>query len=121
MSITYEVDEEANVIYVKAIGKIAGEDLIRYQKELMSDPRIKPDFRLLFDASAAEVEGITHETILAFVELDKEFRAICPEKRTAIVVRDKQAFELAEEFEKHAQSRAGVFINIDVARIWLGI
>jgi hypothetical protein len=121
MPITFEVDEQANFVDVKATGVVTEEDLLQYQTTLMADPRIRPGLRVLFDASTAQPGGLTPEAIQIIASLDRKLRQTCPADKSAIVVRDKWAAELAHEFEKNTETDAVVFFNLDVAKTWLGI
>jgi hypothetical protein len=121
MPITFEVDEQANFVDVKATGVVTEEDLLQYQTTLMADPRIRPGLRVLFDARTAQPGGLTPEAVRIIASLDRKLRETCPTNKSAIVVRDKQAAELAHEFETNTETNAIVFFNLDVARTWLGV
>jgi predicted DNA-binding transcriptional regulator YafY len=87
----------------------------------MADPRIRPGLRVLFDARTAQPAGLTPDAIHIIASLDRKLRETCPVHKSAIVVRDKQAAELAHEFEKNTETNAVVFFNLDVAKTWLGL
>ena len=54
MPIKYEVRNDGNLVFSVATGPIGEADLLDYQTALLSDPRVKPGFDELFDATAAQ-------------------------------------------------------------------
>ena len=120
MPVTYEVRNGGTFVYTKAYGEIGEEDLLEYQVALLGDPRTKPGFCELFDASTAQAAGVSEATLKKMAEVDQEHAEKLEGGKCAVVIR--HGFELAKLFESF-QARpynVMVFFNLDVARTWLG-
>ncbi len=120
MPITYEVDEDQNFAYVTVSGKVTEDDLIEHASRFLTDPRVKPGFRELFDARAATPEDLTASLVEVLLQLDHEHHEKTVGSRTALVVPLGPEAELADAFENEAEGNVIVFFNVDVAKTWLG-
>jgi hypothetical protein len=121
MSITYDVDETHNVVYATVLGTANAADFLAYAQQFLADPRIKPGYRELLDATAAQVGDITPDLFDRIVALDRERPEMLPGSRTAIVVPSVEGFDLARQYERKAQLSVIVFTSLDVAKTWLGL
>ncbi len=121
MPISYVVDEERNVVYATVRDTANAEDFLDYARQFLADPRIKPGYRELVDATAARVGDITPELFDRIVELDRQRPELLPGSRTAIVVPSVEGFDLARQYERKAQMSVIVFTSLDVAKTWLGL
>ncbi len=120
MPIVYEVREGGTFVSTRATGEVTNQDLLDYQAAVLSDPRVRPGFDELFNATAAFEAGLSEEAIEQMIEVDREHVDKLRRGKCAIVVRS--GFELAKHFE---QTHGGphnvvVFYNLDVALVWLG-
>lgn len=120
MPISFEVDKSGNLVHSVATGRVNEADLLGYQATLLADPRLKPGFDELFDATRAHGSGLSESVLEKMVETDLEHAEKLRGGKCAIVVRN--GFEWAERF---AQLHEGphnvmVFFNLEVAWAWLG-
>ena len=120
MPIRYEVRNDGKLVHSVAAGPVGEADLLDYQTALLSDPRIKPGFNELFDATLAREAGLTEAVLTTMIEADLSHADKLRGGKCAIVIWD--GFEWAERFV-HAHkgpNEVMVFINMDVARTWIG-
>lgn len=121
MPIQYEVDEARNVIQASARGTLGDADFLDYAHRLMADSRIRPGYRELVDLTAAVKGDISQELFELIAAIDRQRPDRHAGSRTAIVVPDSEAFQLASTYAIKAQAPVIVFSNLSVARTWLGI
>jgi len=62
MPITYDVDEEQNLVLVKVSGEFTDEIVLQFERDFIADRRVKPGFRALFDARAVQVGELSYFT-----------------------------------------------------------
>jgi hypothetical protein len=120
MPISYDVDEDRNFAYVTVSGKITEDELISHASRFLSDPRIKPGYRELFDARGAATTDLSLDMIQEILELDRAHPDKLTGSRTALVIPPGPAVALAEAFERQSESTVIIFTNLDVAITWLG-
>jgi len=120
MPITYEVRDGGAFVYIRVQGQVSEADLLGYQESLLSDPRVRPGFDSLFDATMALGAGLSKATIERMIDVDRAHADMLGRGKGAIVVRSD--IELAEYFETlHSGPRSVMlFHNVDVALLWLG-
>jgi hypothetical protein len=121
MPITYEVDEAQNIVYATVRGTVDAENFLDYVRQFHADARIRPGYRELVDATAAQAGDITPELFDLIAELDRQRPDLQVNSRTAIVVPSVEGFDLARQYERKAQTTVIVFTSLDVARTWLGL
>jgi hypothetical protein len=119
MPISYEVDETRNFVHVKLTGKITEEELMAHANNFFADPRIKPGFKELFDATAGVASGMTSRVVEGILSLESQHEELYAGAKLALVVPDKEGWELAKEYERQAQGSVIVFYNLDIAKKWL--
>jgi len=123
MPIAYEIDELKGVVRVAVSGTMTARDVQEYEAAIRADQRIKPETRILFDATRVDSTSISKSTVEALLKLEQERAAgsgPAPAK-TAVVFHDALGFETAKLFERQARRNVIVFFNLDVAKRWLGI
>ncbi len=49
MPITYDIDEEQNLVLVKVSGEFTDEIVLQFERDFIADRHVKPGFRALFD------------------------------------------------------------------------
>jgi hypothetical protein len=121
MPIKYDVRNDGNLVFSVAEGPIGEADLLDYQAALLSDPRVKPGFNELFDATAAHESGLSGAVLQKMVEADLAHAEKLGAGKCAIVAQTD--FEWAQRYadlHKGPQS-VMVFVNMEVARAWIGI
>ena len=121
MPIKYEVRNDGNLVFSVATGPIGEADLLDYQTALLSDPRVKPGFDELFDATAAHESGLSEAVLQKMVETDLAHTEKLGGGKCAIVAHS--GFKWAQRYadlHKGPQS-VMVFVNMGVARTWIGI
>ncbi len=121
MPITYRVDESQNVVYATVRGTVNVEDFLSYVRQFHADARIRPGYRELVDATAAQAENITPQLLDLIVEADRRRPELQENSRTAIVVPSVEGFNLAREYERKALMSVVAFTSLDVAKTWLGL
>ncbi|MHC4518079.1 MAG: hypothetical protein ACYTAS_05790 [Planctomycetota bacterium] len=120
MPISSEVNNSRDLVHSVATGRVNEADLLDYQVALLADPRVKPGFDELFDATRAHESGLSEAVLEGMVEADLEHTEKLRGGKCAIVVRS--GFAWAERF---VQSHQGphdvmVFFNLEVAQAWIG-
>jgi hypothetical protein len=121
MPISYDFYDKANFIHARLTGAVTAEEFLRFDEETRRHPRIRSGFTELLDASSAVPSGPFEEALDLIRERDRQYPDQCRGSRTAIVVPDTEASELAKRFEQDSAHRTViVFYNIDVAKTWLG-
>ena len=120
MPISYDVRNDGNLVHSVAAGSVCEADLLNYQTALLSDPRVKPGFNELFDATLAREAGLTEAVLEEIIETDLLHTDKLRGGKCAIVIWD--GFEWAERFVRSHQGPQDVmvFVNMDVARTWIG-
>jgi hypothetical protein len=121
MPISYEVKNSGNFVHSVATGPVSDADLLDYQTTLLADPRVKPGFHELFDATAAHDAGLSEAVLEKMVETDLGHAEKLRGGKCVVVVRD--GFKWAERFTQlhKGPNRIMVFVNMEVARAWVGI
>jgi hypothetical protein len=118
--ITYQVNEATNFIHAVVKGPFTGEDLLEYDERLRADPRVRGKFTEFFDATAGRPDGSFQEAFEEIWRRDDDDPIRCAGSKTAIVVAEDRAFELAKAFEMQSGPRTViVFYNPEVARTWV--
>ncbi len=121
MPITYDVDEEQNLVLVKVSGEFTDEIVFRFERDIIADRRIKPVFRALFDARAVRLTEISEKAIDQLLEMEEADPEKFNRSRRALVFNEQLGWARAKKFEDSAKGRVIVFYSMDVARMWLGI
>ncbi len=121
MPITYDVDEDQNLVLVKVSGELTDEIVLRFERNIIVDRRIKPGFRALFDARAVRLTEVSEKAIDQLLEMEEADPGKFNRSRRALVFKEQPGWARAEKFEDRARGSVIVFYSMDVARMWLGI
>jgi hypothetical protein len=121
MPISYDVKNSGNLVHSVATGPVSEADLLDYQATLLADPRVRPGFYELFDATVAHESGLSEAVLEKMVEADLEHTEKLRGSKCAVVVRD--GYKWAERFTQlhKGPNRVMVFVNLEVARAWVGV
>ncbi len=120
MPIKYVVDEDRNFVYTKVTGAITPELLLAHTTRFLADPKIKPGFITLFDATTAQPQDMNQETLHEIMVVHSQHEQKLLNSKIALVVPDSAGFDFARGFERATIGTAIVFNNISVAKTWLG-
>ena len=122
MPITYKVSKDGLFVYTAVTGKVTEQDLLQYEMDFLSDPRIKPGFRNLLDVTTGIESQLTKETVDKIISIDKAHPEKFVGSKCAIVVSSSTILDFAQEFEKlhNGVLSTITFVNSDVAETWLG-
>jgi hypothetical protein len=115
----------SNGMFVHAIatGTLTTEEVLKFQKDLQKDSRVKPGHKMLLDESRIVESHIDPQDLQAIVERETSDEAKRPSK-LAIVAGPGSSFPRALAYEKMVppeKENVIVFHNRDVARQWLGV
>jgi hypothetical protein len=121
MPIRFEVDEEANHVFLTASGEVSDAELLQVETEFINDLRVRRGFRALFDATGARSVKIADRTLDFLVDLESRHSEKMLGSKLAVVVHDSAGWSTAKYFEARAQRSVVVFFNLDIAKAWLGL
>ncbi len=121
MPITYDVDEDQNLLLVKVSGEFTDEIVLRFERDIIADRRIKPGFRALFDARTVRLTEVSEKAIDQLLEMEEADPEKFNRSKRALVFNEEPGWERAKKFEGSASGRVIVFYSMDVARMWLNI
>ncbi len=122
MPITYEIDENLNFLHVKASGCLTDAEILEFQSSVMTDEKIKPGFRALFDAKDVTSTTMSERMVNKILGLEiasASWRQKALSSRTAFVFGEALGKMLVTEFAQRADRIAAVFENIELAKKWL--
>ena len=123
MPVEYQVYDNGEYIYVKALGTLTAEEIIDYVQKIKTNPEIKEGYKELFDVRFITESKIT---IDSFKKIIKEVNA--DQNRTfrnklAIVVSKLDSFDRAKYYERMIpmeKQNVIVFNTLETAKTWLG-
>lgn len=122
MPLSYEIDEQQNLLTVTADERLTYDDVIAHQRELMTEPRLKPGMRCLVDLTGIKTFAMTGRDIFRLAQAREEFPYLATNARTAVVVKSTAVFAMARMYalsrRKFIEPMA-VFYDIDEARHWI--
>jgi hypothetical protein len=124
MPVEYQVYDNGEYIYVKALGTLTAEEIIDYVQKIKTNPEIKEGYKELFDVRFITESKIT---IDSFKKIIKEVNA--DQNRTfrnklAIVVSKLDSFDRAKYYERMIpmeKQNVIVFNTLETAKTWLGV
>jgi hypothetical protein len=124
MPVEYEVFDDGNYVYAKALGELTPEDIIDYIQKLKSDPKLKEGYKELFDVRSITESKVTIESFKRIIKA-----VMADEKKTfrnklAIVVLRLESFGKAKFYEIEipaAKQNVIVFNTLETAKTWLGV
>jgi hypothetical protein len=122
MPLSYEIDEDHNLLVVTGTERVTLDDVLSHQRELQADPRLKPGIRCLVDLR--EMKGLTMSGRDTFrlAQAREQFPYLAMQARTAIVVKSAIHFAMARMYalsrRKYVEPMA-IFYDLDEARHWV--
>jgi len=119
--ITYDVDEEQNLVLVKVSGEFTDEIVLQFERDFIADRHVKPGFRALFDARAVRLTEVSEKTVGRLLEMEEADPEKFNRSRRALVFNEQLGWARAKKFEDSASGSVIVFYSMDVARMWLNI
>jgi hypothetical protein len=124
MPIERKISKDGLFVHTSVYGTVTSEDLISHEMAMISEPRIRPGFCELFDASRATEIKVTKEDIERVADMDGKNIDRFGGSKCAIVVAESEAFELGKYFEKISRQnyvKVIVFNSVTTAKTWLGV
>ena len=122
MPLSYEIDEEKNLLTVRADDRLTYDDVIAHQRELLTEPRLKPGMRCLVDITAIKSFPMTGRDMFRLAQARGEFPYLATNARTAVVVNSGAMFAMARMYalsrRKYIEPMA-IFYDMDEARQWV--
>lgn len=124
MPVEYQVLDDGNYVYAKALGILTPKDIIDYVHKTKADPKIKEGYKELFDVRFITESKVKFES---FAKIIKE--VVKDEKKTfrnklAIVVLRLESFGKAKFYETEipaTKQNVIVFNTLETAKTWLGV
>jgi len=122
MPLSYEIDEQQNLLTVWADDGLSYDDVINHQRALLSEPRLKPGMRCLVDLTGIKMFGMTGRDMFRLAQARGEFPYLATNARTAVVVKNAAMFAMARMY---ALSRRkfiepmSIFYDLEEARHWV--
>jgi hypothetical protein len=110
-------------VHAIATGTLTTEEVLKFQKDLQKDSRVKPGYKMLFDESRISESRIDEQGLHVIIAREKSDEAKQPSK-LASVAGPGSSFSRALAYEKMVspeKENVIVFHNRDVARQWLGV
>jgi hypothetical protein len=117
MPVDFKISADGLFIHTVARGTVTND-------ELLANPRLKRGFKELFDGTMVTKVEADEEGIEKICEFYRSHRQKVSGSKSAIVLSDARAFELAEYFEELSRAYfmdVIVFNSLATARTWLGI
>jgi hypothetical protein len=122
MSIQYIVLDQGMLVYARAYGTLAREDLIEHEQAVLQDPRVKRGFKQLLDCRWVKEDLIDGAVVSALSELHAEHKARLSGSRYAIVTHNAAWFHVGSQYDcDHYGMTMIVFNDPSTACIWLGV
>ncbi|HET6406689.1 MAG TPA: hypothetical protein VFG14_02320 [Chthoniobacteraceae bacterium] len=122
MPLSYEIDEEQKLLTIIADDRLTYDDVIAHQKELLSEPRLKPGLRCLVDLTGIKTFAMSGRDMFRLAQVRGEYPYLATNARTAIVVKNGAMFAMARMYalsrRKYIEPMA-IFYSLDEARQWL--
>jgi hypothetical protein len=122
MALSYEIDEDRNLLTVVGKDRVTLDDVLAHQRELQNEPRLKAGVRCLVDLTGMSGLGLSGRDTFRLAQAREQFPYLAMQTRTAIVVKDAINFAMARMY---ALSRRkfiepiAIFYDIDEARHWV--
>jgi hypothetical protein len=125
VKITYEINIESKIIFVKAKGIITVNDLIENEKKIMNDPHFESNLNTLVDFTHAKpADNVNFQSIdisRQFVESIQQIRGKC---KWAFIAPNDAAYGVSRMFSMLSNGlsiESEVFRSEEEAKKWLGL
>lgn len=122
MAITYELDEELQLIVIVASGVLTGADVVEMRESMDADPRLGFGFRELVDVRGITDLRVNSADIDNLLSMDEVYGERVTSRLVAIVAASDSTFGMARMYEMRSDrdGRVAVFRDEAEARAWLG-
>jgi hypothetical protein len=122
MPLSYEIEEDRNLLKVIGEDRVTLDDVLAQQRELQNEPRLKAGVRCLVDLTRMSDLGLSGRDTFRLAQAREKFPYLAMQARTAIVVKDAIHFAMARMYalsrRKYIEPIA-IFYDIDEARHWV--
>src|SRR5262245_32332938 len=122
MPLSYEIDEQQNLLMVRADEALSYDDVISHQRELLTEPRMKPGMRCLVDLTGIKKFAMTGRDMFRLAQARGEFPYLAGNARTAVVVKSAAMFAMARMYalsrRKFIEPMA-IFYDLEEGRSWV--
>jgi hypothetical protein len=125
MPIEFQIDHDRRLVSSKAVGKLAAEDLIRYQREVWSLPEVRGYDELIDMGGVGEIVSPDLDTIKDLVALSADMDDREVATKFAIVASDTfahgmgQIYGLLRNINPRSTKKVRVFRTVRDARDWI--
>jgi hypothetical protein len=118
--ITYKIIKAKNYAYAEIRGQPVLGEFVAASLKFIADPDYTPDMHRLCDFSQADLEHISVDHFLEYVEFAKKNVSLNPGARVALVAPDKYHSTIYRSFSAHANSGVfQVFLDPAAAVEWI--
>ncbi len=124
MPIIYHLEKEGTIVSAQATGILSLEDFMSMQKEMISDMDLRDPHDTLLDVRDVSDIQMTEKDLSTIAQSLTSGPKKLGARKLAIVASEELAFLLGKKYgivEKGVVETVIVFVNIDVARTWLGL
>jgi hypothetical protein len=126
MGYIYTIAAEYNLCYIKATGKVGGDEILKTSIKIFSDPKWKQGVNQINDFRYIKELVLTKEDIDLILKIEEEQeRKVKDEKRKVAVVSDNQLYKAIFKYyeirTKKLRHRTKIFKTIDGAMEWIGL
>jgi hypothetical protein len=126
MGYIYTITSEYNLCYVKATGKVRGNEILKASIEIFSDPKWKPGINQIIDYSYIKELVLTREEIDLILKIEEEQEKIVKDdKRKVAIISDNQLYKAIFKYyeikTKKLLHKTKIFKTIDEALDWIGL
>lgn len=122
MPISYQIDEEHNLVLTTGSGVITDEDILQHKNRLLSDPNFKPGMRELSDLRGIERLDVTPDGVMKMVQHDETHAPEVTAHRLAIVASKDVVYGMARMYQSLTEQivvNVRIFRDFEAARAWL--
>ena len=124
MSLKYKLEREGTLVLAKATGALSVEDFMSMQEKMFSDVDLKVPHDTLLDVRDVSDIQISEDDLYIIAQGLTSGPKQLGARKLAIVASEELAFLLGKKYglvDKGVSETVIVFVNIDVARTWLGL
>ena len=122
MAITYDWNEDLQLITIVASGVLTGAEVVEMREKMNADPRLGPGLRELVDVREVTELRINTSDIDLFLSMDDVYGERVTSRLIAILATSDSTFGMARMYEMRSgrDDRVSVFRDEAAARAWLG-
>jgi hypothetical protein len=122
MPLSYQIDEERNLVLTTGSGILTDDDIIQHNASLLSDPGFEPGMRELSDIRGIDRLEVTTEGVDRMVQHDERHAPEVKAHRLAIVASQDIVYGMARMYQSLTEQTVAnvrIFGDIEEARAWL--